>query len=424
MNNRPQNNQAARWLPAVAAAGVFGTVVIAGVAMGGGGGDSTPAPSAEVALTESTSPALTVPASVPEPTALVATTAPLDKIPLDRTLAKGLAGNDVARVQERLADLGFVPGPADGIYGDQTIKAVWAYQKLVLGEPSSSPSGQVTPEMWDAMQDPFVIQPRRPNATPNHTEVYLPEQVLAVYHDDRPVMITHMSSGTGEEWCEEVTISPGEYNNPDPDGEPLVRGECGVSLTPGGVFTYHRQVEGIRQSSLGGMWNPSYFNYGIAIHGALNVPLQPASHGCIRVPLNISENLQGIITLGDQVYVWDGEQEPEFYGAQPPRFNWLDPEYETTTTTPESTTTEPESSTTEPPGTTDPPSTTSPPPATTTTQPPATTTTTTTTEAPGGDTGGGDTGGSDTGGDSGGGDSGGADGGGDAGGDSGGADGG
>ena len=411
-NRRPPNNQAARWLPAVAAAGVFGTVVIAGVAMGGGGGGSGPTPAAQVAITESTFPPLTVPESIPEPTALVETTAPIDKIPLDRTLVKGVAGNDVTRVQERLTELGFVPGPADGIYGDQTIKAVWAYEKLVLDAPSGSPTGQVTPEMWDDMQEPFVIQPRRPNATPNHTEVYLPEQVLAIFHDDRPVMITHMSSGTGEEWCEEVTISPGEYNNPDPDGEPLVRGECGVSITPGGVFTYHRQVEGIRQSSLGGMWNPSYFNYGIAIHGALNVPLQPASHGCIRVPLNISEDLQGLVTLGDQVYVWDGVQEPEYYGSQPPRFNWLDPDYETTTTTAESTTTVPESTTTTVPvATTEPPSTTSPPPATTTTQPPATTTTTT--EPPGGDTGGGDTGGGDTGGDTGadtgGGDTGGTD---------------
>ena len=74
-----------------------------------------------------------------------------------------------------------------------------------------------------------------------------------------------------------------------PTDEPLVRGECGASITPGGVFSFDRQIEGIRQSSLGGMWNPSYFNYGIAIHGALNVPLQPASHGCIRVPSGNAE---------------------------------------------------------------------------------------------------------------------------------------
>ena len=68
----------------------------------------------------------------------------------------GDSGDDVAQVQQRLTDLGFWPGPVDGVYGDETIKSVWAYEKLVLGTPSDAPTGQVTPEMWDAMQDPFV----------------------------------------------------------------------------------------------------------------------------------------------------------------------------------------------------------------------------------------------------------------------------
>ena len=161
------------------------------------------------------------------------------------------------------------------------------------------------------MQDPVDIQPRRSfGAYADHTEVYLPEQVVVFFVDDRPALISHMSSGTGEEWCEEVTISPGEIGNED-GTEPLKRGECGISNTPGGVYEYYRQVEGVRQSALGGMWNPVYFNYGIAIHGALNVPLEPASHGCIRIPLEISETFQQFVDDGDQVYVFDGEREPE-----------------------------------------------------------------------------------------------------------------
>ncbi len=391
-------NKVAQWLPAVAAAGLLGTVVLAGIALGGGGDDGegvvVPASAEGVSQVASSLPPLTVPESIPDVTAEIEDAPEVEKVPLTRTLSKGLAGEDVQRVQQRLTDLGFVPGPIDGIYGDQTIKSVWAYEKLVLGVPSNAPTGKVTPEMWDRMQDPFVIQPRRPNATPDHTEVYLPEQVLAVFHDDVPVMITHMSSGTGEEWCEEVTISPGEYGNRDGE-EPIVRGECGVSNTPGGVYTFYRQVEGIRDSALGSMWNPVYFNYGIAIHGALNVPLQPASHGCIRIPLNISESLQDIVGMGDQVYVWDGVREPEENGSPPPTFNWLDPNYETTTTT--STTTVPETTTTEAPATTvadtTPAPTTTQAPASTTTLPP--TTTTTTTEPAGGGDGGADGGGSD-----------------------------
>jgi hypothetical protein len=376
VNDSPlPSSPAARWLPAVGAAALLGTVVVAGVALGGGdSSESVDTTTTSIVAPETTIP---IPESVPV-IETVQTSSPIVKTQLDRTLAKGMVGDDVKQVQERLAALGFVPGPADGVFGDETRRAVWAYEKLVLEVPSNSPTGQVTAEMWDEMQDPFVIQPRRPNATPNHTEVYLPEQVLAVFHNDVPVMITHMSSGDNEEWCEEVTISPGEYGNKDGE-EDLVRGECGVSFTPGGVFKFYRQVEGVRESSLGGMWNPVYFNYGIAIHGALNVPLQPASHGCIRIPLKLSESFQDIVSLGDQVYVWDGEQEPEYYGAQEPRFNWIDPDYETTTTSTTSTTT------TTLPGTT----TTTPAPATTrapqATFPPATTTTTsstTTTTAP------------------------------------------
>lgn len=328
-------------------------VVVAGVALGGGGDGSGASPS--VAANSAA-----FAGSVPESVAVietVATSEPIVKTQLDRTVSKGMVGDDVAAIQQRLTDLGFRPGPVDGVFGDETRRSVWAYEKLVLGVPSDDPSGVVTPEMWDAMQDPFVVQPRRTNSTVNHTEIYLPEQVIAVFHDDVPVFISHMSSGDNEEWCEEVTISPGEWNNPG--DEPLVRGECGRSFTPGGVFNFTRRVEGVRQSSLGGMWDPVYFNYGIAVHGALNVPTYPASHGCIRIPLSLSPTFQEITATGDQVFVFDGEHDPEYYGAQKPYFNRIDPDYSTTTT---STTT----TTTTVPETTIPPTSTTVAPATTT----------------------------------------------------------
>ena len=367
MNDRPRlSPEARKWMPAAGAAGLLAVVVVAGVALGGGSDESSaPAVTAETVNLETG----TIPPSVPV-IETVDTSAPIVKTQLDRNLAKGMAGDDVAKVQQRLTDLGFWPGPIDGYFGDETRRAVWAYEKLVLGVPFDEPTGQVTPAMWTDMQDPFVIQPRRPDSTRNHTEIYLPEQVIAVFNDDSPVMISHMSSGDNEEWCEEVTISPGEYNNPG--DEPLVRGECGKSFTPGGVYQFNREVEGVRQSSLGGMWDPVYFNYGIAVHGALNVPLQPASHGCIRIPLPLSPVFQDLVSIGDQVFVFDGVKEPEYYGAQKPYFNRIDPDYSTTTT---STTTTSTTTTTIAPSTTLPPSTTTKP-ATTTTAPATTTTTT------------------------------------------------
>ena len=80
------------------------------------------------------------------------------------------------------------------------------------------------------------------------------------------------------------------------------------------------------------MHNPVYFNYGVAVHGSGNVPNRPASHGCIRIPMHISEYFPTLVERGDQIYVWDGVKEPEVYGRQPPPFDFNDPDYSTTTT--------------------------------------------------------------------------------------------
>jgi hypothetical protein len=344
---------AARAAPIVAAAALIGTVVIAGVVTGlgnegsnGAGDTTTSAPAASSSAPTTSAPATT-------------TTAP--KTMLRRTLSTGSLGDDVTRLQRRLTDLKFNPGPIDGEFGALTEAAVWAYEKLVLGVEREAVTGDVTPRMWRALQNPVPIAARRPDAG-KHTEIYLPEQVLVVFDGSTPMFISHVSTGDGREWVEEVTISPGEYGNED-GTKPLTRVEQGLSLTPGGVYSYDRRVKGRRESALGGMLNPVYFNYGIAVHGAFQVPPYPASHGCIRIPNAISAKFQRMVELGEAVYVWDGEQEPEEYGAQPPPFNTV-----LTTTTTTTTTTAPPPTTAEP---TDPPTT----PAATTT---STTTTTST----------------------------------------------
>lgn len=355
-----------RWLPAVAAVALIVAVVAAGVAGGDGSDDGT--------ASGSGAPPPVSDLESPQPVAsVVETTVPAPKkTRLSQPLGYGMAGGEVERLQTRLDELGFELGPIDGYFGGLTQSAVWAFEKLILGTPSAEPTGIVTPEMWQRMQNDLRIEPRRSNPNANHTEVYLPEQVLIFFQKDEPVIISHMSSGDNEEWCEEVTISPGEYGNEDGD-EPLVRGECGRSYTPPGAFRFDRQVEGKRESALGGMWNPMYFNYGIAIHGATNVPLEPASHGCIRVPMDVSELIQDVASLGDQVFVFDGVTEPEAVSEQDrlPVFNWRDPDWVPPTTVPPPTTAPP---------TTVPPTTTTPPPPTTTvpTTPAPTTTVATT----------------------------------------------
>ena len=80
--------------------------------------------------------------------------------------------------------------------------------------------------------------------------------------------------------------------------------------------------------------NPAYFNYGIALHGADNVPLEPASHGCIRMNQYLGAKFQSLLAVGDRVLVWghDG-QPPEDYDEDESLPSFDARTYDTTTTT-------------------------------------------------------------------------------------------
>ena len=312
-----------RWVPFAVAAVVLAGAVASGVAAqqgGGSGGDAgasgTSAP-ADPTTSASVPPAAQASVATNPATSVV-------KVPLDRTLVTGENGDDVKRLQQRLVDMAFDPGPDDGQFGPATQAAVWAYQKLILGLTGKAITGQVTPALWTRIQEPMNVQPLRPNATATHMEIYLPSQTAIVFDGDTPRLITHISSGTGQPWCE--------------------NGFCSVATTPGGVYQFGRRVDGWDDSVLGQLYNPVYFNYGIAVHGAYNVPLYPASHSCVRIPMHIAKYFPSLVKRGDDVFVFDGKKEPEAYGAQAPPFNTKDPN--ATTTTEATTTTVPKTTTT------------------------------------------------------------------------------
>jgi hypothetical protein len=162
-----------------------------------------------------------------------------------------------------------------------------------------------------------------------------------VFQDDRPALIAHISSGelappgddftVGHQWCREVTISPGEIGN-EQGAEPIVDGRCGDSTTPGGTYRAYRRVEGRRDAPLGTMFDPVYFNYGLAVYGAEQVPSGPSSTGGIRLNRRLAPIFAELVphlgrNTGDQIYVWNGVMEPEAYGAKPARFDWPWPEW-------------------------------------------------------------------------------------------------
>jgi peptidoglycan hydrolase-like protein with peptidoglycan-binding domain len=361
-------NNAAKWFPVAAGGALLAVVIAAGVAFGGGSDSADP--TTPVTGVSSVPTSLAPTTVTYDAVATTPTTAPVDKIPLTRTLANGVVGDDVERVQQRLKDLAFDPGPVDGVYGPKTIQAVWAYEKLVEGVPRADATGRVTPELWDGMQNPITIVPRRSNSTSRHVEIYLPQQVLVVFHDNSPVLIAHISSGELDasgnpaHYCDEAIYDTDINGQPlDP---PVAGTACAYAKTPGGIFTIDRMEQGKHTSPLGGMYDPVYFNYGVAIHGANEIPLHPASHGCIRIYRFISDYFQSLVGRRDQVIVWDGIKEPEQQTKNDrlPSFNEFTPDSTTTTSTTTTTTTTIAPTTTVGP---------------TTTKPPVTTTTTTTT---------------------------------------------
>jgi peptidoglycan hydrolase-like protein with peptidoglycan-binding domain len=259
-------------------------------------------------------------------------------VPLTRTLVEGDQGEDVRMVQQRLADLRFDPGPIDGVLGRGTVQALWAFEKLIMKVPREDATGTVTPAMWEVLRDDVVITPRRVADTGRHVEVYLPEQVMAVFlANGQPLLVTHISSGTGEPWCEEVVIDPGEPGNNSPEqiakGEQLTTGVCGVATTTPGVFTFYNRRLGTRETKLGTLYNPVYFNEGLAIHGAILVPLKPASKGCIRIPMSVARYFPSLVEYRDRIYIFDGIKEPEEYGSPLPPADRPDPNYTTVPTT-------------------------------------------------------------------------------------------
>ncbi len=271
--SRPTDTRS--WLPAAAAGLVLALVV--GVGVFAGGNDSGDSTSGVGSVPDTTSSAANQPAAIIAPVTTDDTPPAPAIAPLESPLSLGSVGDDVRRLQERLTELGFQPGPADGQFGSGTQQAVWAFKKLIgniAWEEFAQRSDQtvVADELWQQMFDPTVrFLPRRPGQG-THVEVYLPIQVMAVFRNDEPIFISHISSGElrpdGEPatFCETATYDTDEYGNPYP--EPVTKQVCAEAKSPGGVFNFNRSYDGQRISPLGGMKNPWYFNYGIAIHGA------------------------------------------------------------------------------------------------------------------------------------------------------------
>ena len=186
--------------------------------------------------------------------------------PASGTLGPGMEGAAVLRLQQRLAQLHYYPGPANGRFGTDTLEAVWAF-KEVQGLPTAAGADTVGPAMQRALASPRVPQVLVPGGGRTRIEVNLPLEVLVLYTHGQVRLISHISAGGG-------------YRYRCPGG-----GTCGPALTPDGNYRAHLFEAGWLHVPLGRMYNPVFFiGTNFAIHGDIPIPLRPASHGCVRVP--------------------------------------------------------------------------------------------------------------------------------------------
>lgn len=224
-------------------------------------------------------------------------------------------------MEQKLAAMHYDVGTIDDSFDTGTFQAVMAFQKVEGLERT----GVALPETVARIHAASQPAPMLPDGGPTRVEVDLKRQVLFLYRDgglDRVIMV---STGNNKRYC--------------------VQGDCSVAVTPGGSFRISRKISGIRVSRLGKLWNPLYFNGGIAIHGAPSVPAGPASHGCVRIPMSISRWFYETVPIGTPVYVIGGSRAAVPFNEQAPSEDEAAAESTTTTssttppTTPSSTTT-------------------------------------------------------------------------------------
>lgn len=237
----------------------------------------TPTPTtAPTAAPTQTTPAPTPPATSPPTTA-----DPSSPPAAARVLALGMSGPDVADLQRTLTAWHYYPGQVDGKFGSATLEAVWAFQEV----QGVATSGEVDAATARAMASPREPAKLVPAGGGTRVEISLGRRVLVLYLVGQVALISHVSTGGGYYYCS--------------------RGGCGYARTPVGNFATTAFMPGWVTVPLGQMYNPVFFiatEY--AIHGSADVPLEPASHGCVRIPMGTAEFFHDLVPVpGTPVYI-------------------------------------------------------------------------------------------------------------------------
>jgi lipoprotein-anchoring transpeptidase ErfK/SrfK len=258
----------------------FAVAVAATLTMAAGCDSGKPTGSAAqapgVPLASPSVPASPSPSGSASPSPSASTTSP----PAVKRLKTGAKGAAVLALQQRLTELGYWNGKADGKFGSTTQQAVFALQKAAgIGR-----DGIVGPKTQKAL-DRGVRPKARSKAGSGHlVEINLRKQLLMFVDDGQVTQILNTSTGSNEHY--------------DYDGQTY------LADTPPGHFKVGRQIDGWRHGPLGPLWRPKYFNGGIAVHGAPSVPVYPASHGCARVSISAMNWIWSTDRIPVKTKVW------------------------------------------------------------------------------------------------------------------------
>lgn len=182
--------------------------------------------------------------------------------PVATPLRAGASGPDMAAFQRRLASLSYMAGATSPAFGTAMTFAVTAFQE-VTGLPLT---GVIYATTRDAHATAVPPTPAYA-APPRHIEMDIAHQVLFEVDGGQVTATISVSTGTDKKFVE--------------------KGATRVAVTANGVFTVLWKYNGWWTSPLGQPYKPAFIDdkLGIAIHGYASVPNQPASHGCIRVPM-------------------------------------------------------------------------------------------------------------------------------------------
>jgi hypothetical protein len=186
---------------------------------------------------------------------------------------------ELKEAERRLSEMGYWTGRVDGAFDGAARSALVAFQKW----EGLDVTGRLTRADLEAIRN--SSGPRARETGYRHVEVDVDRQVLLLVDDDGNVKVLPVSTGSDK-----------RYNE---------KGIKDLAYTPRGRFRVYGKAAGWKKSSLGLLYYPNYFSGGIAIHGNPAVPSEPASHGCVRIPMFASQQVSKLMPVGTIVLVYD-----------------------------------------------------------------------------------------------------------------------